>query len=647
MATQEEKELRQKVLEDIRRKRAAAAQAEGSLGAAERGDYGDVGQGERGDFDDEIEQGRGSEDPTVSAFSPSDIQELTPVLDTVSPLDLSNKGIAALMRKRIPLLVAADFVSSQIPKATKEALSETLNKPLFPGLSSKIKEALGFEQKAVTDTGEILNMKADDLEGLFVKGAKGQKLAEDILKEENVVKILEDARTGKITEVQAALAIQKIFPGSGMIKTDSKVAGGFGTTPKFRDDVFGSYVFNKNADDIFEQELKTYKGVTMKRITKGNILKAKKIADEDVSDLDYSIKFRNALSNFFTPKFKEKTFSPANNVFYDTHDLQQIENAKTIFKFLGEEPSILDMVTKTGETSGFNLFKKIKINSKKPVAGEARNYFKANVVFDDTGKTFRQVQSSLLKKNKFVESKLQQIKKLHTNASTVKPYELDHIQPPRFGGTNAESNLQLLTKGEHVNLKNLPQFKTDAFTPVKNKTNFENEFFNKSVKIVDLIKKGDTEQALKLSSELDTLVNGFKNTYKNINFKVGEPHFPYKTGKKSGQYKKYSEELNLSKEQKKLVDELLNKKEYSNLVNAGKTIEQQADEILSAYQQISLVVPGGKIPSKPMKLAGDIDVKSMNVPLPKEIAVGTSFSRMRDGGIVGMNYMTRPLNAQR
>ena len=56
MATQEEKELRQKVLDDIKRKRAAAAQAEGSLGAAERGDYGDVGQGEKGPFDDEIDQ---------------------------------------------------------------------------------------------------------------------------------------------------------------------------------------------------------------------------------------------------------------------------------------------------------------------------------------------------------------------------------------------------------------------------------------------------------------------------------------------------------------------------------------------------------------------------------------------------------------
>ena len=71
MATKEEKELRQKVLEDIRRKRAAAAQAEGSLGAAERGDYGDVGQGEKGDFDDIIDQGGSNEDPTVSAIIPS------------------------------------------------------------------------------------------------------------------------------------------------------------------------------------------------------------------------------------------------------------------------------------------------------------------------------------------------------------------------------------------------------------------------------------------------------------------------------------------------------------------------------------------------------------------------------------------------
>ena len=62
MATQEEKELRKKVLEDIKRKRAAAAQAEGSVKAAEEGQYGDVGQGgPKGEFDDDIIQ----EDPNA------------------------------------------------------------------------------------------------------------------------------------------------------------------------------------------------------------------------------------------------------------------------------------------------------------------------------------------------------------------------------------------------------------------------------------------------------------------------------------------------------------------------------------------------------------------------------------------------------
>jgi len=62
MATQEEKELRKKVIEDIKRKRAAAAYGEGVKKAAEEGQYGDVGQGEpKGEFDDDIIQ----EDPNA------------------------------------------------------------------------------------------------------------------------------------------------------------------------------------------------------------------------------------------------------------------------------------------------------------------------------------------------------------------------------------------------------------------------------------------------------------------------------------------------------------------------------------------------------------------------------------------------------
>lgn len=130
----------------------------------------------------------------------------------------------------------------------------------------------------------------------------------------------------------------------------------------------------------------------------------------------------------------------------------------------------------TGET-GLTKWNKIKVNSDQPIRGAALRHFKNAIVHDETGKSFKKVKSEILNKNKFVKSVLLQTKSLFKNPKkVVTPYELDHIQPPRFGGTNAESNFQLLMRGEHLNLKNLPQFKSDAFTMVKSKTNFENDF---------------------------------------------------------------------------------------------------------------------------------------------------------------------------
>ena len=143
---------RKEILDEIKRKRAAAARSEGILGAAERGEYGDVGQGgEKGPFDDEINQ-----DP--NEFSASDIPELQAVLDTPSALDMSKRGLAYLMKRRYPALIAADMASSIIPRATKEALSETLKKPLFPGLSNKLREALGFEPQYVMNADGSVSM---------------------------------------------------------------------------------------------------------------------------------------------------------------------------------------------------------------------------------------------------------------------------------------------------------------------------------------------------------------------------------------------------------------------------------------------------------------------------------------------------------
>jgi hypothetical protein len=67
MATEAEVKAqeRRELLNDIRRRRAAAAQAEGSVRAAEEGQYGDVGQGgPKGEFDDEINQ-----DPSQSSMT--------------------------------------------------------------------------------------------------------------------------------------------------------------------------------------------------------------------------------------------------------------------------------------------------------------------------------------------------------------------------------------------------------------------------------------------------------------------------------------------------------------------------------------------------------------------------------------------------
>ena len=104
--------------------------------------------------------------------------------------------------------------------------------------------------------------------------------------------------------------------------------------------------------------------------------------------------------------------------------------------------------------------------------------------------------------------------------------------------------------------------------------------------------------------------------------------------------------MKLSSEQKELVNTLLNKDKYSNLSNVGKTIEQQANEILNMYEQVALISPTGKIPSKSLKIPGDIT--SMDVPLPAgEVNLRKDFSGMRDGGIVDIFKMTRSLNAER
>ena len=160
--------------------------------------------------------------------------------------------------------------------------------------------------------------------------------------------------------------------------------------------------------------------------------------------------------------------------------------------------------------------------------------------------------------------------------------------------------------------------KTNAFNIVKSKSAFEDEVYKKSTEIVDLIKQGKIEEATKLSNEIKTIVDGFKNTFKNTDFVVGQPYVAKKTGEKTADYITYADSLKLSTDQKNIVEKLL--PTYSNLPNANQTIEKSAEAVFNNYAQIYSLI--GKIPNK----------------LTKEITGG-----LREGGIVGIDYMTRPL----
>ena len=440
-----------------------------------------------------------------------------------------------------------------------------------------------------------------------------------------IAEVLENIRTGKIEKGDAAFQIDEIVGGKSGLVTSQKTRTKTGFTEKF-DNIYKNYLDStKNTKDIFNTEI--YRTGRMGRqepvsaSTKSNILEAIKIADADTSSVSYAVKFRNALSNFYKPV--KNQFSAADEIEYPYHQPYQIQIGKDILKFLGRDPEDLTMVRKGkfSTTSSAEAWDNIKVGEIVTDTKAKTTKLRNVILFDDTGKNFDKIKAEI-KNNKVISDKLSQIKNLFKDPETALAVDLDHIQAPRFGGTNAESNLRFIPRGDHVAIKSLTPEKTNAFNIVKAKTGFEDEIYKKSTKIVDLIKQGKIEEATKLSSEIKTTVDGFKNTYKNTDFVVGQPYVAKKTGEKTAEYITYADSLKLSTDQKNLVQKLL--PTYSNLPNANQTIEQSVEAVYNNYAQIYSLI--GKIPNK----------------LVSEMSGG-----LREGGIVSMKYMTRPLDGQR
>ena len=174
-------------------------------------------------------------------------------------------------------------------------------------------------------------------------------------------------------------------------------------------------------------------------------------------------------------------------------------------------------------------------------------------------------------------------------------------------------------EGPHNNLKNLPASKTLADDVVKPKSRFEDEVYKKATGLVDAIANGNNKRAEEISKEIFDLQNNFKNTFKNVDFVVGEAFTPIKTGEKTANYVKYSDEVGLNDEQKKLVENLL--PTYSNRPNQGVGVEKSIDRLIDAYSQMAILTPGGKI---------------------SKGAAGQMYSG-KDGGMVEISHLTRPL----
>lgn len=304
------------------------------------------------------------------------------------------------------------------------------------------------------------------------------------------------------------------------------------------------------------------------------------------------------------------------------------------------DDDVLKLLLETKKGTPKTFFNRLDVGDKIPA--KASVYLKGTAIFDDTGKSFTQAKASFLNNN-IANDLINKTKNLFQDKS-IKLFDVDHIQAPRFGGTNAESNFRLITKADHNTLKALPSYKTLATDVVKAKTGFENEYYKLSTKLVDNVKNNNFKAADKIAESLKVMVDNFKNTYKNVDFVVGVPHVAIKTGDNTAKYIKYGDDIKLTNKQKKYIEDNNLLPIQSNLPNAGKPIEKQAEDIYQGYLQIYNLI--GEIPSGSIgKVAGNI--KSMDVPLPRDVVVKKEFSGLRDGGIVDIFKMTRPLDGQR
>ena len=161
-------------------------------------------------------------------------------------------------------------------------------------------------------------------------------------------------------------------------------------------------------------------------------------------------------------------------------------------------------------------------------------------------------------------------------------FDIDHIIPIRFGGTNNRNNLRFIIKGSHSG-KTLSPDMTSVDAAVKNKSAMEEEVYKLNEKMINLVVDEEYTKALDIKQNIQTIVNNFKKTNPNTDFGIGMPYVVAKTGDNTATNVRLIDYLQLDDATKNIIetDFIVYKQ---NLPSAGKSIEKSAEEVGNMYQ---------------------------------------------------------------
>ena len=319
--------------------------------------------------------------------------------------------------------------------------------------------------------------------------------------------------------------------------------------------------------------------------------KALKPDDHQWGDDEFSLAFANEYRKVFPSTFKgTKSKTAGSNKFQSDKELAQkmlefqgsnikMKNLPVTLRY--DESGVQFDITKGGVQSNKASWDQIDIGE--PTIGLATKHAK-NQLLDLDG-TWNSVQTSI-----YADPKINY--HLDPLRQAGAAFDIDHVVPVRFGGTNDTNNLRFIIKGSHLG-KTLSPDETLMTAAVKNKSAMEEEVYQLNKKMINLVVNKKYKEALDVKQTIQNITNNFKETNPNTDFGVGMPYVVIKTGKNRADNVRLIDYLELDNATKNLIET-----EFivydSNFPNAGKPLEKTAEELRNMYQ-FFIDASGGKL----------------------------------------------------